>query len=262
MPRFCALIRACAGAGRSGQYAPVTVAVDSRCARRADTTTGTRRPIAGTARRADLRESPQLRGACRGSLDPATSRNSRRLSRSGAGTRAHLGWARNRVHRRQLASDDEPRQILRLAMNAYYHAGPPEQRLGVGHTVPIGESWTDGSQLDHLLVSTPYPFGPGLEWCNWDGGHEAVGLGSCRSHKPSDYKVANGLEALERRFDEAAVHFLGPAAAIGHVAQICRSSRTSFCAQDRGCAHAPDRAIFAGDDWRRRRHIRCAAGSR
>ena len=38
-----------------------------------------------------------------------------------------------------------------------------------------------------------------------------------------DDKVANGLEALERRFDEAAVHFLGPAAAIGHVAQICRS---------------------------------------
>jgi len=28
-----------------------------------------------------------------------------------------------------------------LAMTAYYHAGPPEQRLDHGHTVPIGRPW-------------------------------------------------------------------------------------------------------------------------
>ena len=47
----------------------------------------------------------------------------------------------------------------------------PLCRLDHGHTVPIGEPWLPGSACDHLLVSLPYPFGPELEMCRWDGGH-------------------------------------------------------------------------------------------
>lgn len=39
-----------------------------------------------------------------------------------------------------------------LAITAYYHAGPPEQRLDIGHTIPIGAPWLDDSACDHLLL--------------------------------------------------------------------------------------------------------------
>jgi hypothetical protein len=42
-------------------------------------------------------------------------------------------------------------------MTAWYHAGPPSQRLDNGHTLPIGEPWLPGSQCDHLQMSLPYP---------------------------------------------------------------------------------------------------------
>src|SRR4051812_10611589 len=68
-----------------------------------------------------------------------------------------------------LAADE--RLVELVAMAAYYHAGPVTQRPEVGHTVPIGEPWLPGSSCDHLLVSVPYPFGPELESCTWQGGH-------------------------------------------------------------------------------------------
>jgi hypothetical protein len=40
------------------------------------------------------------------------------------------------------APQQDDRHILHLAMTAYYHAEPSEQRLDLGHTVPIGEGWT------------------------------------------------------------------------------------------------------------------------
>src|SRR5688500_3471696 len=58
-----------------------------------------------------------------------------------------------------------------LAMAAYYHARPLEQRLDHGHTVPIGRPWVDDSLSDHLLVALPYPLGPNFEVCSWRGGH-------------------------------------------------------------------------------------------
>jgi hypothetical protein len=66
-----------------------------------------------------------------------------------------------------IAPDYDERHIESLGMNAYYHAGPEYQRLDVGHTVPIGRPWIDGSQCDHYLASLPYPFGPDLEICTW-----------------------------------------------------------------------------------------------
>jgi hypothetical protein len=45
----------------------------------------------------------------------------------------------------------------------YYHR---PGRLGLGHTLPIGEPWLPESACDHWLVSLPYPFGPDLQTCH------------------------------------------------------------------------------------------------
>ncbi len=94
-------------------------------------------------------------------------------------------------------------------MTAYYHANPddPTFRLDVGHTVPIGEPWSPGSLCDHVLVSLPYPFGPELEVCAWDGGHARLLWLLPITAAERDFEVAHGLEALEQRFDDAALAY-------------------------------------------------------
>jgi hypothetical protein len=49
----------------------------------------------------------------------------------------------------------DERLVELVAMTASYHAGPPRQRLDLGHTVPIREPWLPGSSRDYLLVSRP-----------------------------------------------------------------------------------------------------------
>ena len=41
------------------------------------------------------------------------------------------------------------REPWHLGATAYSHAGPADQRLGLGHTLPTGQPWVDGSPLDH-----------------------------------------------------------------------------------------------------------------
>jgi hypothetical protein len=95
-------------------------------------------------------------------------------------------------------------------MVAYYHGGPPEQRLDHGHTVPIGEPWVEGSACDHFLVSLPYPFGPDLERCKWDSGHARLLWLLPITTTERDFKAEHGLEALEQRLEKAAIHYWEP----------------------------------------------------
>jgi len=103
-----------------------------------------------------------------------------------------------------LSAEPSPRIVELLAMLAYYHQ---TTGLGLGHTLPIGEPWLPGSACDCFLLSTPYPFGPELELC---------GLGDLRlrvlwalpiTMAERAFKVAHGLEALEERFDAAALEY-------------------------------------------------------
>ena len=94
-----------------------------------------------------------------------------------------------------------------LAMCAYYHAGPPSQRLDLGHTVPIGEPWLPGSGCDHYLVSLPYPFGSDLEICDWGDGHARLLWLLPITEAERDYKADHGQEALEQRFEDAKVKY-------------------------------------------------------
>ncbi len=95
-------------------------------------------------------------------------------------------------------------------MLAYYHAGPSDQRLDLGHTVPIGEAWTTGSACEYELVGLPYAYGPDLEVCAWPSGHIQVLAVQPITAAEREFKVEHGAEALEQRLEEAAIDFANP----------------------------------------------------
>jgi hypothetical protein len=98
-----------------------------------------------------------------------------------------------------------------LAMVAHYHASPrAEDRLGVGHTVPIGRPWLPDSACDHLLVSLPYPFGRKLEQCEDVHGQIQILWLLPITRAERDFKIAHGLEALEQRFESGGLHYWDP----------------------------------------------------
>ena len=107
------------------------------------------------------------------------------------------------------APADDERHVLHLAMAAHYHCNPDDEsyRLDHGHTVPIGEPWLPGSACDHLLVSLPYPFGPELEMCRWDGGHARLLWLLPITEAERDFRTEHDLEALEQRFDDVAIRY-------------------------------------------------------
>jgi hypothetical protein len=110
-----------------------------------------------------------------------------------------------------VVSRSESASVLeRLAMTAFYHAGPDHQRLGVGHTVPIGEGWVDGSPLDTLLVSLPYLWGPALEHCKLADRQIQVLWLILIYAIERDFKRENGLDALEARFEAVTFDYLDP----------------------------------------------------
>lgn len=106
---------------------------------------------------------------------------------------------------------DEQQVADLLAMIAYYHATPdPTFRLDVGHTLGIGTPWLPGSACEDLLVSLPYPFGPELERCSWEGGHARILWLLPITAAERQYSREHGVDALEQRFDEAAIEFWDP----------------------------------------------------
>jgi hypothetical protein len=92
----------------------------------------------------------------------------------------------------------DPRAVELLAMTADYHRGG---KLGLGDTLPIGEPWVPGSRCDHLLASLPYPWGPELQTCHVGDRHVDFLWLLPITKQERDFKVANGLEALEALFE-------------------------------------------------------------
>jgi hypothetical protein len=82
------------------------------------------------------------------------------------------------------------RAIELLAMTVYYHRGG---KLGLGHTLPIGEPWLPGSVCDHLLVTLPYPFGPDLQTCHVGDRHVEFLWLLPISETERAWKVSSGL---------------------------------------------------------------------
>ena len=90
-----------------------------------------------------------------------------------------------------------------LTAIAHYHRG--EQPLGLGHTVNFGRPWIAGSECEYGLISLPYLDGPPLEQFHSDKSEHII---RCLWLVPitkaeRDFKIAFGIEALERKFEEA-----------------------------------------------------------
>ena len=97
-----------------------------------------------------------------------------------------------------------PRAVELLAMAVYYDR---DGRLGLGHTLPIGEPWLPGSICDHFLISLPYPWGPQLQTCHVGDRHvEFLWLLPITSRE-REFKTKHGQEALEVRFEEVQLRY-------------------------------------------------------
>jgi hypothetical protein len=107
------------------------------------------------------------------------------------------------------AEHDDALHLETLCMTTSYHADP-KHRLGPGHTVPIGRPWIDGADADHLLISLPYPWGRDLEVCALGDDHIHLFWLLPITKAERDFKADCGLEALEEKFDAAAIEWWKP----------------------------------------------------
>ena len=99
------------------------------------------------------------------------------------------------------------RHVELLFMAAWYHK---HEGLGPSHTVPIGEPWLPGSACEFFLVSLPYPFGPKLEVCNSSNRHLRLLWLLPITAAEREFNVKEGVDALERRFDECELEYWVP----------------------------------------------------
>jgi hypothetical protein len=105
------------------------------------------------------------------------------------------------------AAERDQRHVELVTMAAWYHG---HHGLGAGHTLPIGEPWLPGSTCEFFLVSLPYPFGPELEVCNLSGRHLHFLWLLPITAAEREFKVREGVEALEHRFDACALEYWAP----------------------------------------------------
>lgn len=105
------------------------------------------------------------------------------------------------------APAQDQRHVELVTMAAWYHG---RHGLGAGHTLPIGEPWLTGSTCEFFLVSLPYPFGPQLEVCNFSDWHLHVLWLLPITATERAFKVREGLEALEQRFEACGLEYWVP----------------------------------------------------
>jgi hypothetical protein len=105
------------------------------------------------------------------------------------------------------APAQDSRHVELATMTAWYHR---QEKLGHGHTFPIGEPWLPGSSCTSMLVSLPYPFGPELEACQLPDAAVRVLWLLPITEAERQYKNTAGVEALEQRFDAIALEYWRP----------------------------------------------------
>jgi hypothetical protein len=119
------------------------------------------------------------------------------------------GWAATSADNHGLeflvcTGSPDARAIELLAMTVFYNRGG---KLGLAHTMPIGEPWLPGSVCDHLLACLPYPFGPDLQTCHVGDRHVEFLWLLPITEAERNWKVSHGLEALESRFEETGLRY-------------------------------------------------------
>lgn len=107
---------------------------------------------------------------------------------------------------RPTADGPRPELVELLTVVAHFHR--TGSRLGLGHTVNFGRPWLPGSSCTHGLVSLPYLDGPDLEWL--DAPRVRFLWLIPITEAELQLKKAQGLEALEERFEAARLDYLDP----------------------------------------------------
>jgi len=82
--------------------------------------------------------------------------------------------------------------------------------LDVSHTVNFGRPWLPDSNCDQGLVSLPYLDGPSLEIFQRSEGPINFYWLLPITRSERDFKMANGVEALENRFDALEIDYGNP----------------------------------------------------
>lgn len=82
--------------------------------------------------------------------------------------------------------------------------------FSLGDIISIGRPWITGSKADHLLVSLPYPYGSKLELAESALPNLQVLWLLPIYSTEVDFYHAEGLEALEQKFDEGGIRFCDP----------------------------------------------------
>ena len=95
-----------------------------------------------------------------------------------------------------------------LTALAHYHL--TGEYLDLGHTVNFGRPWLPGSRCDRGLISLPYLDGPQLEWIEADSRRIRFLWLIPVTAIEVEFKEANGLEALEERFESSSFNYLDP----------------------------------------------------
>ncbi len=98
---------------------------------------------------------------------------------------------------------------LLTALSHFHRTGAP---LAVGHTVNFGRPWLPGSGCTRGLLSRPYLDGPELEFARPNPHAPPIRCAWLIPVYEEEvaFKKANGLEALEARFEETGFDYLDP----------------------------------------------------
>jgi hypothetical protein len=104
--------------------------------------------------------------------------------------------------------DDLHVELLTVVAHFHRTANP----LHLGDTVNFGRPWMLGSACEYGLISLPYLDGPALENFRSAQFQNTVRflwlIPITRAER--EYKIAQGIEALEQRFEHAALNYIDP----------------------------------------------------
>ncbi|GAA4026633.1 hypothetical protein GCM10022409_08250 [Hymenobacter glaciei] len=107
-----------------------------------------------------------------------------------------------------LSNKEDTTLIELLTVTASFHRN--NTNLGLHHTVNFGRPWQDDSLCSYGFISLPYLSGEALEIFDCEGGHLHNLWLLPTTESERDYKMENGWDALEQRFEDCGLDYLNP----------------------------------------------------
>ena len=106
-----------------------------------------------------------------------------------------------------LSPAETPYHVETLAVLTLHHA-EPETRITPGRVLDLGgRPWIEGSEIDHFLVTLPYPFGPEFEHAELPDRHVRFLWLVPITRAEAEYIRAHGVDAFEDLAEESGLEF-------------------------------------------------------